>query len=168
MRASRKESVVALVVAATALLLTSVFGFLSFVPGVDAEMGSFLELAFYGSGAVTMGAFFTYVVMSRRTGSGRTPTRFDRALDQRAAAMGAIPIGLIAVLVGVLWYMARTFGAESAIGPLPGSGRFAAIDTAGIAAFLGFGCLYVIVATYLAMRAEKAALVSARHDLEVE
>lgn len=162
----RSESVAALVVGAAALLLTCVFGFLNFVPGVDPEVADFLEIAWFGGVAVTMGAFITYFILSRRASAGARVTKFERQLDQRAAALGAVPIGICAVLVGVLWYMARSIGAGSSV-DVPGSERFAAIDTAGIAAFLGFGSLYVIVATYLAMRAERSAIGTARSDAEV-
>ena len=167
MRSRRSESVVALVVGAAALLLTCVFGFLSFIPGVDPEVADFLEIALFGCAALTLGAFVGYFVLSRRAKSGESLTKFDRLLDQRAAALGAVPIGIVAVLIGVLWYMARTIGAGAPT-DLPGSGKFAAIDTAGIAAFLGFGSLYVIVATWLAIRAERAAIGTARGDAEVQ
>lgn len=166
MRARRSESVAALVVGAAALLLTCVFGFLSFVPGIDPEVQGFLELGLFGGAAVTFGSFIAYFVLSRRSSKGETLTRFDRLLDQRAAALGAVPVGIVAVLIGVLWYMARTLGAGSTV-DVPGSEKFATIDTAGIAAFLGFGSLYVITATYMAIRAERAAIQAARSDAEV-
>lgn len=164
----RSESVAALVVGAAALLLTCVFGFLNFVPGVDPEVADFLEIAWFGGAAVTMGAFITYFVLSRRSKAGGPVTKFDRQLEQRAAALGAVPVGIGAVLVGVLWFMARTIGAGSSVDmPAGASEKFAAIDTAGIAAFLGFGSLYVILATYIAIRAERSAIGTARADAEV-
>lgn len=62
--------------------------------------------------------------------------------------------------------MARTIGAGTGVS-VPGSETFASIDTAGIAAFLGFGSLYVIVATWLAIRTEAAAIQTAIADAEV-
>lgn len=164
----RSQNVAALVVAAAALLVTFVFGFLSFTPGVEGDVAGFLELGFFAGGIVTIGAFVMYFVMSRRTRSGQTPSKFDRHLEQRAAALGAMPVGLVAVLIGVLWYMSRSLGEGGAwSGPAGAAGEtFATIDTAGIAAFLGFGSLYVIMATYFAIRAERAAIGVAREDLE--
>jgi hypothetical protein len=166
MRARRGDSVAALVVGAAALLMTCVFGFLNFVPGVDPEVADFLELGLFGGAALTMGAVVAYFVTSRRAKGGQSLSKFDRQLDQRSASLAAVPIGIAAVLIGVLWYMARTIGAGAAVG-VPGGEKFAAIDTAGIAAFLGFGSLYVIVATWLAIRSERAAIQTARSDAEV-
>lgn len=171
MGTGRSQSVGALIVAAAALLFTAVFGFLSFIPGTDPDVAAFLELSFFGSGAIAMGAFITYVVMSRKTDSGETKSKFDRLLEQRSAALGAVPVGLVAVLIGFGWYMTK-FLAEDGIwaGPAPdhpATQTFAAIDTAGIAAFLIMGSLYVIVSTYLAIRAERAAIRLARDQAEV-
>lgn len=167
MPARRSESVAALVVAAAALLLTCVFGFLSFTPGVDPEIGGFLEVAFLMSGLVTLGAGIAYFVMSRKTDSGEERSKFDRLLEQRKAALSAVPIGIGAVLIGAAWYMTKMLGEGGAWSEMPGSQTFAAIDTAGIAAFLGIGSVYVVGATYLAIRAERAALRLAREDTEV-
>lgn len=169
MPARRTQSVASLVVAAAALLATFVFGFLSFVPGVDPGVGGFIELGFFAGGVVTIGAFVTYFVMSRRSADGEAPSRFERLLEQRAAALAAVPVGLVAVLIGVLWFLSRTLGEGGAWTPPEGAAgeAFAAIDTAGIGAFLGFGSLYVILATYLAIRAERAAMRVAREDAGV-
>ena len=171
MRAGRSESAVALIVGAAALLLTCVFGFLTFTPGVDPGVGGFLQLGFFGGGVVTMGAFITYFVMSRRSSRGDAPSKFERLLDQRRAALGAVPVGLAAVLVGALWYLTRMLGNGGGVDVpdalAPATQSFQAIDTAGITAFLGFGSLYVIVASYLAIRAERAAIQVARLDAEV-
>lgn len=170
MRARRTESIVALVVAAAGVLLTFVFGFLSFTPGVDPEVAAFLEFGFFGGGILTLGAVVAYFLTSRRAGSGQPPSRFDRLLEQRAAALAAVPVGLVAVLIGALWFLTKTLS-EGGIGPGPDSPAvqtFAAIDTAGIGAFLGLGSLYVIVATWVAIRAERAAIRAAREDLEVK
>lgn len=169
MHAGRSQTVVALVVAAAALLITCVFGFLSFIPGVDPDVAGFLEFGFFVGGILTMGAFVAYVALARRAASGGASTQFDRQLERRSAALGAVPVGLIAVLVGALWYLTRSLGETT---PLPGpagaaADSFAAIDTAGIVAFLGFGSMYVIVATYLAIRSERRAIVSATRELEV-
>lgn len=171
MRAGRSESAIALVVGAAALLITCVFGFLSFTPGVDPGVAGFIQLGFFGGGVVAMGSLVTYFVMSRRSTQGDPPSKFERLLDQRKAALGAVPVGLVAVLVGALWYLTRMLGQGSNVSVPPALGSasssFAAIDTAGITAFLGFGSLYVIVASYLAIRAERAAIQVAREDAEV-
>lgn len=157
-------------VAAAGLLLTFVFGFLSFTPGVDSDVGDFLQLGFFVGGLVMVGGVVAYFVASRKA-NGEAPSRFDRLLEQRAAALAAVPVGLVAVLIGVLWYMTRMLGEG---GALPGGGaleageKFAVIDTAGIGAFLGFGSLYVIGATYLAIRAERAAIRLARGETGVK
>lgn len=166
MQAGRKESVVSLIVAAAALLLTCVFGILTFTPGVDPGVGSFLELGFFASGIVTLGAGVAYFALSRRSRGAET-SRFDRLLEQRAAALGAVPVGLVAVLVGVLWYVTKSAGDQGALSDVPGTQAFAAIDTTGIAAFLGFGSIYLITAAWLAIRAERAAIRLARQDSEV-
>lgn len=170
MRANRSESVASLIVAAAALLATCVFGFLTFVPGVDPEVSGFLELGFFSGGVVAMGAFIAYFVLSRRNRSGEPASRFDRLLEQRAAALGAMPVGLVAVLIGALWYVSRTIGEGTSIDAPPGipTETFQTLDTAGIGAFLGFGSLFVGVATWLAIRAERAALRVAREDSEVK
>lgn len=167
MPARRSEGVAALVVGAAALLLTCVFGFLSFTPGVDPEIGGFLEVVFLMSGVVTLGAGIAYFVISRRSSSGEAVSKFDRLLEQRAAALGAVPVGIGAVLVGAAWYMTKMLGEGGAWSDVPGSQTFAAIDTAGIAAFLGLGSLYVTGATFLAIRAERAAIRLAREETEV-
>lgn len=166
MQAGRKESVAALVVAAAALLLTCVFGILTFTPGVDPGIGSFLQLSFFASAIMTMGAGVAYFVLSRRSRGGEA-SRFDRLVEQRAAALGAVPVGLVAVLIGVLWYVTKSAGDQGALGEVPGSQAFAAIDTVGIAAFLGFGSIYLLTATYLAIRAERSAIRIARQDAGV-
>lgn len=170
MQAGRGQSVAALIVAAAALLITCVFGFLSFTPGVDPEVGDFLQLGFFVGGVVTMGAFVAYFVLSRRGGDDdEERSKFDRLLEMRSAALGAVPIGLGAVMVGVLWYLTRMLGEQGTIGGVEGPAvdSFATIDTAGIAAFLGFGSLYLILATYVAIRAERAAIRLARQEAEV-
>lgn len=169
MPSGRSQGVAALVVAAAGLLLTFVFGFLSFTPGVDSDVGDFLQLGFFLGGLVMVGGFVAYFVVSRRA-SGES-SRFDRLLEQRAAALAAVPVGLGAVLIGVLWYMTRMLGEGGAFegaGPLQAGEKFAVIDTAGIGAFLGFGSLYVVMATYLAIRAERAAIRLARQDAGVK
>ena len=163
MQAGRKESVAALIVAAAALLLTCVFGILTFTPGVDPEVGSFLQLGFFAGAFITVGAGIAYVVLSRRA-RGAEGSRFNRLLEQRAAALGAVPVGLVAVLIGVLWYVTKSAGDQGAIGEVPGAQAFAAIDTVGIAAFLGFGSIYLLTATFLAIRAERSAIRLARQD----
>lgn len=168
MSAGRSESITALVVAAAAVLATCVFGFLSFTPGVEPSLAGNLQLGFFAGGVVSMGAIAAYFIMSRRSASGEQPSKFDRLLDQRAAALRAVPIGLVAVAIGVLWYISRTLGESGALPPPPvATESFASIDTAGIGAFLGFGSVYVIVATYLAIRAERAALRVAREEGKV-
>lgn len=165
---ARSQSVAALVIGAAALLLTCVFGFLSFIPGIDPDVGGFLEFGFFGGGILTLGAFAMYFLTSRRADSGEAPSKFDRLLEQKSAALAAVPIGLVAVLIGILWYMTRMLGEGGMWSAPEGTGdAFAAIDTAGIGAFLGFGSLYVIVATIIAMRAERAAIRMARDDAGV-
>ena len=169
MPTGRSQGVAALVVAAAGLLLTFVFGFLSFTPGVDPEVGDFLQLGFFVGGLVMVGGVIAYVVVSRRS-DGEAPSKFDRLLEQRQAALSAVSVGLVAVLIGVLWYMTRMLGEGGALGdagPLAAGEKFAVIDTAGIGAFLGFGSLYVLGATYLAIRAERAAIRLAREDAGV-
>ena len=154
---------------AAALLITCVFGFLSFTPGVDPEVGDFLQLGFFVGGVVTMGAFVAYFVLSRR-GDDEERSKFERLLEMRSAALGAVPVGLGAVMVGVLWYLTRMLGEQGTFGGVEGApaiSSFGTIDTAGIAAFLGFGSLYLIVATYVAIRSERAAIRLARQEAEV-
>lgn len=170
MPTGRSQGVAALVVAAAGLLLTFVFGFLSFTPGVDPEIADFLQLGFFVGGLVMVGGVVAYFVTSRRA-SGDAPSKFDRLLEQRAAALAAVPVGLGAVLIGALWYLTRMLGEGGALGdagPLQAGEKFAVIDTAGIGAFLGFGSLYVIGATYLAIRAERAAIRLARQESGVK
>lgn len=170
MPTSRSQAVAALVVAAAGLLLTFVFGFLSFTPGVDPEVGELLQLGFFLGGLVMVGGVVAYVVVARR-GAGDPSSRFDRLLDQRAAALAAVSVGIVAVLIGALWYMTRTLSEGGALGdsgPLAAGEKFAVIDTAGIGAFLGFGSLYVVLATWLAIRAERAAIRLAREQSGVK
>lgn len=103
----------ALVVGAAALLMTCVFGFLNFVPGVDPEVAAFLELGLFGGAALTLGALVAYFVTSRRAAGGRAQTKFDRQLDHRSASLGAVPVGIGAVLIGV----SGIWRARSAPGP---------------------------------------------------
>lgn len=169
MPSGRSQGVVALVAAAAGILLTFVFGFLSFTPGVDSGVGDFLQLGLFVGALVSVGGIVGYVVLSRRA-SGES-SRFDRLLEQRAAALAAVPVGLVAVLVGVLWYFTRTLAEGGAIGENSALGAgeaFAVIDTAGIGAFLGFGSLYIVLATYLAIRLERAAIRVARDDAGVK
>lgn len=169
MPTGRSQGVAALVVAAAGLLLTFVFGFLSFTPGVDPEVGDLLQLGFFVGGLVAAGGVVAYVLLLRR--GAESGSKFDRALEQRAAALAAVSVGLVAVLIGVLWYITRMLGEGGALGsggPLAAGEKFAVIDTAGIGAFLGFGSLYVLGATFFAIRAERTAIRHARQDAGVK
>lgn len=167
MPARRTSSAVALIVGASGLMLTCVFGFLSFVPGIDPSMGEFFQLAFFVGGVLALGGLVAYVLMSRKADAGEPLPKFDRMLEQRKAAMGAIPIGLVAVLIGALWYAVLALGASGVdVDVTPGE-NFADFQTPGIIAFLGFGTLYVALATFLVIRAERAAIRVARDETGV-
>lgn len=163
MAASRTSSAVALIVGATGLMLTCVFGFLSFIPSVDPTAGEFFQLAFFVGGVLGLGGVIAYVVMIRRGGSGERASKFDRHLEQRKAALGALPIGLVAVLIGVLWFMIHTLAPAG----FPSNAKYADFKIPGIIAFLGFGTLYVAMATWLAIREERTAIRWAREDAGV-
>lgn len=167
MPAGRTYSAVALVVSASGLMLTCVFGFLSFVPGIDPGMKEFFQLAFFVGGVVTLGGAAAYFALSRKAASGEPMSKFDRAIEQRKAAMGTLPIGLVAVMIGALWYVVSGLGSGVVDVEVPNSEKFAAFDTPGIIAFLGFGTMYVGVATWLAIRAERTAIRAAREDAGV-
>lgn len=143
-------------------MLTFVFGFLSFIRGIDPSTKDFFQLAFFAGGVVTVGGLVGYFALTRKGAEGEPVSKFDRLLEQRKAALGALPIGLLSVLVGALWYVIHTMA------PLGISeSRFSDFNTPGIIAFLGFGTLYVAMATWLAIRAERAAIRTARDDAEV-
>lgn len=167
MPAGRTYSAVALVVSASGLMLTCVFGFLSFVPGIDPGMKEFFQLAFFVGGVVTLAGVGAYFALSRKAASGEPMSRFDRAMEQKKAALGTLPIGLLAVLIGALWYVISGLGSGVVGVEVPGQEKFAEFDTPAIIAFLGFGTMYVAVATWLAIRAEKAAIRAARDDTGV-
>jgi hypothetical protein len=164
MPARRTYSAVALVVGASGLLLTCVFGFLSFIPGIDPNVAQFFQLMFFVGGVAALGGTVAYFATSRKADSGEQLTRYERALEQRKAALGTLPVGLLAVLVGALWYVIHNLGQAS---PIATPSKFADFDTPGIIAFLGFGALYVTIATWLVIRAERTAIRSAREDLGV-
>lgn len=161
MPARRTSSAVALVVGASGLLMMCVFGFLSFVPGIDPAVEEMFELAFFMGALVALASFVAYVVMSRQGGAGAPTGRFDRMLDKRKAAMGAIPIGIVAVAIGALWFVLRTMGEQGFVA-IEGAEKFNDFQTPGIIAFLGFGTLYVAVATWLVIRAERGAIRAIR------
>jgi hypothetical protein len=163
MAARRTSSAVALIVGASGLMLTCVFGFLSFVPGVDPSMTEFFQLGFFVGGVVTLGSLVGYFFLSRKDVSGEPVARFDRYLQQRKAALGALPIGLVAVGIGALWYIIQAISPAG----FPAPKRFTDFNTPGVIAFLGFGCAYVTMATWLAIRAERSAIRAAREDAEV-
>jgi hypothetical protein len=165
MPARRTYSAVALVVGASGVLLACVFGFLSFVPHVDPSVGQFFQLSFFLGGVAALGGLVGYFVTSRKADSGEPLSRFDRALEQRKAALGTLPVGLLAVLVGALWYVIHDLG-QGTTG-LSAPSNFADFDTPGIIAFLGFGSLYVAIGTWMAIRAERAAIRAAREDAGV-
>lgn len=169
MPAGRTHSAVALIVGASGLMITCVFGFLSFVPGIDPKMSDFFQLGFFVGGVVTLGGLVAYFVMSRKDAGGEPLSKFDRLVEQRKAALGAVPVGLLAVLIGALWYIIKTLGDSGGIDadPFNAGTQFAEFDTPGIIAFLGFGTLYVIMATWFAIRAERAAIRVARDDTGV-
>lgn len=154
--------------AATGLLLTFVFGFLSFLPGVDPEVGGFLQLGLFVGGLIMIGGVIGYVVLSRRAGED---SKFERHLEQRQAAFASMMVGLAAVIVGFLWYLVQMLGDNGAIGgesPLAAGEQFASIDTPGIIAFLGFGTVYIVVATFFAIRAERSAIRLAKDQTGVK
>jgi hypothetical protein len=155
---------VALVVGASGFLLTCVFGFLSFVPHLDPSVEQFFQLSFFLGGVAALGGLVAYFVTSRKAETGEPLPRYDRALEQRKAALGTLPVGLLAVLIGALWFVIHNLGQAS---PVATPSKFADFDTPGIIAFLGFGSLYVAIATWLVIRAERAAIGAAREDLGV-
>lgn len=169
MPAGRTHSAVALIVGASGLMITFIFGFLSFVPSIDPKMGDFFQLGFFVGGVVALGGLVAYFVTSRKDGSGEPTSKYDRLIEQRKAALGAVPVGLVAVLIGALWFVIKTLGEQGGIDPDPlnAGEKFAEFDTPGIIAFLGFGTLYVVMATWLAIRAERAAIRVAREDTGV-
>ncbi|MHB8603767.1 MAG: hypothetical protein ACYDCK_00825 [Thermoplasmatota archaeon] len=120
-------------------------------------------MGFFVGGVFTVGGAVTYVFTSRKNNSGEPLSKFELHLAQRKAALGALPIGLIAVAIGAIWYMLQTFAPPG----LPLSTQFADFNTPGVIALLGFGTLYVSMATWLAIRAERAAVRVARADIGV-
>lgn len=69
-------------------------------------------------------------------------------------------VGLVVVLIGALWYAVTSLGQNGVNVQVVGTQKFARFDTPGIVALLGFGCLYVALATYLgANRPELAHLL---------
>lgn len=171
MSPGRSESVAALVVASASLLATCVFAFLSLTPGIDPAVGGLLDLGFFLSAIVALGSFVIHFVASRKSRSGEPPSRFDRLLARRAAALSAVPAGLVAVGIGALWYASRAMGGWGTGLDTPSTAgareTFASIDTAGMGALLGFGSVYIILMIYLAIRAERAAIRLARDEAGV-
>lgn len=148
-----------LIFGATAALFGLALGIVDMSPAIpaDSDTHTYLLVAVLLSLTGAVGSVLAYLLLVRQARARGETSGFEQGLQLRNAALSSMPAGILAVLVGLVWYVTRrfssSFDAESNL------------DTLGVAAFAGAGAAFLVTALVLAVVFERRAIRRALEDL---